>query len=1810
MPLNKLRFIGEQTSLPEQGTDSENFLKPLGSYKIGTAGRTTTLSTIALDVTENHVLEFVFEDDTTWICDQATLEDLFPQAAVQNRAADGSFQLPSVLTYGDERGLGSILLKALNVFKRNKVTEAVIKKLALQLEEKNLNHKKGLLRLTGDFQLQTLQKPDTSKPILLFIHGTNSSTLGSFGSLHNTGLWTYIYQAYGNNVLAYQHATLTESPLKNVADLVKQLPDGAQLHLITHSRGGLVGDILSRFCNTEKTNQGFSKEEKNIFKHRADDLFNIGLIESEIKKKKITIAKFIRVACPAAGTHLASKRLDHFFNMSLNLLGAATGWVANPVFAASKSLIASIINCKNEISVLPGVEAMNPSSPFIKALNSGIVAEGGQRIHLDLPLIVISGNCRAKANIKGLFIIASKLFYREANDLVVHTESMYKGTARKAMVQYFFDEGTDVDHFNYFGNKKTNEAITLALQTDSNALIPGFTQKPLGTGSETERNALLGLEGGTVFTNEVSGKKPILILLPGIMGSSIEKNNKRFWINYFRFMGGGLKELSITETGITATGLIKTSYKKFVDHFSGQYDVVTFPFDWRKHLYYETANLLNEKIEEYLSKNQPIKIVGHSMGGVLVRDFILKHPATWKKLNASAGFKLIFLGAPLGGSFRIPRVLFGDDSIIKQISKIDFEHNTKELIEIFIRFPGILSLLPHTDDTENNFADVAVWKKMREGLDKTWPLPADKELTQFLNYRKAVSKGLSDEDYVNMSYIAGQDKYTPCGYKLTDTPLGKKLEFTGTAEGDQSVTWDSGIPKKMNPQSVYYVPVSHGALANKPELFNGIAELLSQGSTLLFSNNRPVVRGEERLFRMPDTEVYDTSPDAFENTILGLTEEKEQKTSQLPIKVTVSNGDLRYASDILMAGHFLNDGILYAEWVVNNYLDGALEKRNQLGIYPGPVGTSEIIVSGKDHFKGSIIVGLGKYDDFTSYLLTQTVEQAAAKYLLHLINEASLKQKTGSASGVIGISSLIMASGYGGLSIEESVTAILQGIANANEKIRSIYNEEAKQIERVEFVELYEDKALGCFLTLHKLSNKINGVLNIKLDAQKVTIKPGLRKRRPEDNADEWWTQINVSSYDAVKEKGLKESKVYSLKYGVSAAAARSEERILYTTRGVIERMIKDISENNEWSNSKAKTIFELLIPNDFKEQLKRQGNIKWVLDKTSAGFPWELLQDEKTNKKPLCYNAGMIRQLSTQERSNSIREVTGLKALVVGDPDLEDFELPQLPGARREAELVARLLQMHGYEVKALIGKKADEIIEALMSDEYKIIHLAGHGDFKEESPDESGMVIGKNTFLSTREINQMSAAPELVVVNCCFLGKTNGVAESFYRNRYKLAANIGTQLIENNVKAVVAAGWAVNDDAAFLFTEVFYTELFEDCEFGEAVKRARRQVYDRYGHFTNTWGAYQCYGDPYYAPRYSRRSKSTVSQNFVVAEQALIELENLRSKIEMGYTEFSKQKSEKKRDDHVKWLEDISNRVDKADLRNAPITELEAFIYAELYEPEKACMRYESLFTMEKANFSFAARERYCNARMKKLSKDFRDKSDKKQLIVPIRKEMITEIKSVIDDVQALIKTGKTAERFNLLGAACKNLAVFESSSSLKLKAWKNAAESYAAGITFNSNNAVYPLTNLIQVSCLEYLAARTAADKNRIGKRIEDCLHKAELAEKQFNTKLPEEMDYWDFAIQANLKFTAWFAEEVYGNRTGKEKKSSSRKSNSFSSVMETYRKVWQIAGSPGKKKAELDHLLFLTNGLAALSKTGKYETLGKNLEQFESEAKQYL
>ncbi|MBL7712381.1 MAG: CHAT domain-containing protein [Chitinophagaceae bacterium] len=1747
MSVQKIRIRGmRQADLP--ALESSALLDHSATYFIGAATRgTTEVHDITLG--ENDLVEFVFADNTRWMSSAEDVKEIFPVQA-EKRGDDDVFELPATLSADiRNRGLlGDIALKALKIFNKKERDAAVkdrVRQYAEKLQQEQLGKLSGLYRLDAGFRLQPYAAQQSRQAFLLFLHGTASSTQSSFGALMGSNAWDFICKSYEGNVLAFQHETLTKSPLQNVHELLPRLPDNCELHLVSHSRGGLVGDVLSRFCVSDDNNKGFSETEKELLrKHgRNEDLEHIAAITELVLQKNIKVTKFVRVACPASGTTIASRRLDYFFNIVMNLVGLAFGSVANPLYTAFKDLLAAVVDCKDDLGVLPGLEAMNPDSPFIKVLNNPAPA-----MTVDGQLMVISGNSRINFSFKSLVIIATKLFFSSSNDLGVNTASMYQGARRTKPVQYFLDEEGVVDHFHYFSNKRTSDALLQALKSTDDHLLPGFSYLQQQAEQEALRNALLNLEGGQVFKNTVSGKRPIVVLLPGIMGSNLSHDGQLIWINYFRFIGGRLSDLHFDEANnkkVTAPSLIKTSYRDLAEHLSDTYDVVTFPFDWRRQLN-ECAALLHDKLRELMQYGQPIKLVGHSMGGVLVRDFIVNYNDTWQKLNSSAGFRLLFLGSPLGGSFRIPYVLYGFDDIISKIAKIDLHHTKKELLEIFCNLPGLLSLLPLTTDKDNDFAKTETWEAMsRHTGDTGWPIPSAEALAEFGRYRDRIIAKANDIDWSNAVYIAGKDLATPAAYTLKNG----KLEFLHTAAGDQSVTWDSGIPQKMiGNNTVYYANVTHGGLSCAASLFGPISEILSKGYTNMLVRSRPQLRSAELEFAAPPSENFDCSPQGLEQTLLGLGQVADAAAVTVPLKVSVSNGDLRFARFPILVGHFKKDAILNAEKAIDSNLKGSLSELHRLDLYPGDIGTSEMILLQKGPFKGTVIVGLGEQGALTAFQLAQTTEQAIAKYLVAINNPVNGSYTTGD----IGVSTLLIGCGYGGLSIENATRALLQGIQNANNKMKLLRPEDARLVASVEFVEVYEDKALSCLYTLNKIAQESSQALNISLEERNIKPLMGARERMPIENTDEWWTRITVRQKE-FEENGFATK---GMQFNISTSGAREEERNLLTAKEIIDELLQDISTDNRWSPELAKTVFELLIPNDFKEQLKKQNNINWIVDPHTASYPWELLQDEAVNAHPLAVNSGMIRQLSTQDYRININQVSEQTAFVLADPDLKGF-LFQLPAARLEGELVGSVLSAAGFQVNTVNGTPG-QIIKELFSKSYKIMHLAGHGVFHEDPSKNSGMLIGNDIYLSTKEICQMSTVPELVFVNCCYLGKMDGALEAYTTMRYRLAANIGTQLIRNGVKAVIVAGWAVDDQAAHDFTAVFYGELLGGCNFGEAVQAARKHIYDKYSGRNNTWGAYQCYGDPFYKLVPERKYGGSKKYRFIIAREAEIELGNLANRLELSGIGDEVHKDQ---------LQAISEAVDQAGIRNGRITELEARIYAGLRDFDNSVAKYASLVNEENATFSFAALEQYCSVRLRQAIQAFRADSGK-------RAAGQDTARTVIRDLETLCGYSPTAERLNMIGGAYRRLALLSGDPEERIPAFERAAAYYFQAYERPNNpHKIHALCSWLNMENVLVLAGQRKWGAQAEGYKLWTLAR----IEKELNAQLeqlslrPAAENYWDMIAAVNLKTSLYL---------------SGKGSFSIEDIQQAYTQVWSNAGAKGKKMIEIELCDLMIDALQGL------------------------
>jgi hypothetical protein len=179
----------------------------------------------------------------------------------------------------------------------------------------------------------------------VFIHGTASSTAGSFGELAGTWQWTTLQNQYGQRIFGFQHRTLSVNPVRNAIELARLLPAGARLYLVSHSRGGLV-------CIKPLTDldlKPFLDAGRDTEAHQVKELSDL------LVQKAFCIERFVRVACPAPGTILASRRLDCYFSLLLNVIGLIPSLRASSIYDFLKATLLELAKRRTDPSDVPGI---------------------------------------------------------------------------------------------------------------------------------------------------------------------------------------------------------------------------------------------------------------------------------------------------------------------------------------------------------------------------------------------------------------------------------------------------------------------------------------------------------------------------------------------------------------------------------------------------------------------------------------------------------------------------------------------------------------------------------------------------------------------------------------------------------------------------------------------------------------------------------------------------------------------------------------------------------------------------------------------------------------------------------------------------------------------------------------------------------------------------------------------------------------------------------------------------------------------------------------------------------------------------------------------------------------------------------------------------------------------------------------------------------------------------------------------------------------------------------------------------------------
>lgn len=1461
--------------------------------------------------TENYIelkseefLELEYDDNSTWFINHTNIHEIAEFSEGRDITSVQCFQF---IEQSDRGWLRDIIR---NIFKRKSIIDGSLETLANELEKSCLRkdsgkeYKQGVYTVESDGSLiEGAKKLKEGERVLLFIHGTHSSFHNSFEHLIKAETeWKSIYEHYKEQVICLQHYTLSVSPFTNLLLLLRGLPkkpNGIELDLFTTSRGGLVGELLCYFIEATKKSDIELKLESYFNGFAMYKREEVAEIIRLVTEKKITVTKFMRSACPAMGTHLLSERTALFLNVTFNLIKFSFP-AGSPIIDAARKLLLKVLDKTFDDSLLPGLASMNPENKLIKLLNN-VPSDHPVGVVLNQPLIIFAAN--AKMQFKFATII-TRLIHWEENDWVVHTRSMYQGLERNANygVQSFYLSNKEVQHMNYWNQKEMRDALMNAIKANANERILGFEKNQAqgqGNRGDIDRGELTKI----LTEEELKVNKPVMIILPGIMGSNLYQNpansNRKIWLNYLRMFAGQFDELTInygTENeNIQANSVIKSSYEKITNAFSQDFHVELFPYDWRHSIEDAAIKLSNrvDKIRES-SVNQKIYFVAHSMGGLVYRSYKFKKMSSNSNWD-SAMNPVIYLGSPLKGSYRIPAVLFGEDKLVKQLAAIDMHHDTNELTNLFVKFKGLANLLPVDISSSEifNFGEKITWENFQIGKKENWFKNTD-ELTfltkAYNDYKIKLTEIYKDEGqiYDNSYYIAGKAESTPCDMQLENG----ELVFYYTAAGDASVTWASGIPQKIiDAEKIFYSQASHGGLPNDSVVIETIKEIINESKNYKLSSKPPKIDDSKIRFKQQVKKGFFSrgeNEQLFLDDFFDRNSEKKQDFNHV-IDYSVSCKDLQFAKYPILCGHFSGEHFSGAGLRIDHLMNNILSKRAHLGLYPQELRTSAVVYNKESKLRGVIIVGLGRHGDLSAYELTQSIQNGVMRYLMEIVN--GLFNEEIETNENIGLTVLLIGTNSGGISVDTCIRSVLTGVSRGNQKVFDMFKiqeKEVKLVRHIEFLDVYEDKALNAFYRLKQLQNNKIGSANVIFgDQLKYEFGAGGKKRHWAGKGGMQWDRLTVERI-LIDNDNMKNQ--WQLRFSLTSNIAKEEVARIFINRNLLSNLLDEISNKNLIDLDTIQTLYEMLIPNQFKLYLTKQTNLQWVVDNHTAVFPWEMLFDTNESNQPIVTNSGMIRRYITESTKKNRSQVLENNVLVIADPDTEGYA-NQLSGARSEgARINDYFRNTMGYTTEYSSNQKATPILKNIFKKDYKVIHYSGHGFFDPENESKTGLLIGKDCYLTVNEISQMSAIPDFVFINSCYSGALDP-EKSSSMNGIDFAANIGFELIDIGVKAAIIAGWQIDDLAAEQFAVKFYEEMYNGRSFGEAVKIARNLIFSLFGS-SNTWGAYQCYGDPYYQfnALNIEINSSSDQVNFLIQEELDILLFNINSDLKAGLIDNQK--------------------------------------------------------------------------------------------------------------------------------------------------------------------------------------------------------------------------------------------------------------------------------------------------------------------------------
>lgn len=333
-------------------------------------------------------------------------------------------------------------------------------------------------------------------------------------------------------------------------------------------------------------------------------------------------------------------------------------------------------------------------------------------------------------------------------------------------------------------------------------------------------------------TRGFSGPREAVVLLPGLMGSllsSVRGVISSLWLNPALFLKGESRYLELNQDGsadgspnilTVPTGCEKLCYLKPALAFNRECLLFEFPYDWRLPIQVN-GDLLGQALERWADGDGAMQftLVGHSMGGLVSRAFVARHPEQARRRVK----QVIMHGTPHFGAAGAIGDLMEGNRMMALATALNSNNTIRRFV---LNMPSAYQLLP---------APRGIFPEQRRPYPanfdvydaRQWRLEGVRQ--DYLDAGRRFHELLADFDHpVPMIEIAGCHQQTKVDAVLSvdanDRPsLDIRTQDEGPDSGDATVPLYSAV---LPGAQMYYIQEVHRYLTRNDQVIRATLDLV------------------------------------------------------------------------------------------------------------------------------------------------------------------------------------------------------------------------------------------------------------------------------------------------------------------------------------------------------------------------------------------------------------------------------------------------------------------------------------------------------------------------------------------------------------------------------------------------------------------------------------------------------------------------------------------------------------------------------------------------------------------------------------------------------------------------------------------------------------------------------------------------------------------------------------------------------------------------------------------------------------------------